>query len=54
MTGKEFLNSLANGKSDVIQMILDILCQTDSSYCLIVGTKNDQGSMTNDQGSWFK
>ena len=37
MTGKEFLNSLANGKSDIIQMILDILSQTDSPYCLIGG-----------------
>jgi hypothetical protein len=37
MTGKEFLNSLANGKSDIIQMLLDILAETDSKYCLIGG-----------------
>jgi len=37
MTGKEFLNSLANGKSDIIQMLLDILSDTDSRYCLIGG-----------------
>ena len=37
MTGKEFINSLANGKSDIIQLILDILSRTDSKYCLIGG-----------------
>ncbi len=37
MTGKEFINSLANGKSDIIQMLLDILSKTDSRYCLIGG-----------------
>ena len=37
MTGKEFLNSLANGKSDIIQILLDILAETDSKYCLIGG-----------------
>jgi hypothetical protein len=37
MTGKEFLNSLANGKSDVIQVLIDILSKTGSWYCLIGG-----------------
>lgn len=37
MTGKEFINSLANGKSDIIQLLIDILSQTDSKYCLIGG-----------------
>jgi len=37
MTGKEFINALANGKSDIIQLILDILSETDSPYCLIGG-----------------
>ena len=37
MTGKEFINSIANGKLDVIQMILDILAETASRYCLIGG-----------------
>jgi hypothetical protein len=37
MTGKEFINSVANGKLDVIQMILDILTETASRYCLIGG-----------------
>lgn len=37
MTGKEFVNSLANDKSDIIQILLDILAKTDSRYCLIGG-----------------
>ncbi len=37
MTGKEFINSVANGKLDIIQMILDILAETGSKYCLIGG-----------------
>lgn len=37
MTGKEFVNSLANGKSDIIQIFLDILSKTGSRYCLIGG-----------------
>jgi hypothetical protein len=37
MTGKEFLNSLANGKSDILQLLLDILAETGSRYCLIGG-----------------
>jgi hypothetical protein len=37
MRGKEFINSVANGKLDIIQMILDILAETGSRYCLIGG-----------------
>ncbi len=37
MTGKEFLNSLANGKSDILQLMLDILSETGSRYCVIGG-----------------
>ncbi len=37
MTGKEFLNSLANGKSDILQLLLDILAETGSRYCVIGG-----------------
>jgi hypothetical protein len=37
MTGKEFVNRLANGKSDIIQIFLDILSKTGSRYCLIGG-----------------
>jgi hypothetical protein len=37
MTGKEFVKRMANGKSDIIQVLLDILTKTDSRYCLIGG-----------------
>jgi hypothetical protein len=37
MTGKEFLNSLANAKSDIVQRFLTILTETGSRYCLIGG-----------------
>jgi hypothetical protein len=37
MTGKEFINSVAHGKSDMIQTLLDILAETRSQYCLIGG-----------------
>jgi len=37
MTGKEFLNSLAKGQSDIIQILLDIIAETASSYCVIGG-----------------
>jgi len=37
MTGKEFINRMANGKSDIIQILLDILSETHSRYCLIGG-----------------
>jgi hypothetical protein len=37
MTGKEFINSIANGQSDIIQTLLDILSKTGSRYCLIGG-----------------
>jgi len=37
MTGKEFVNRMANGKSDIIQVLLDILTKTGSRYCLIGG-----------------
>jgi hypothetical protein len=37
MTGKEFINSVANGKLDIIQMILDLLTEMGSRYCLIGG-----------------
>jgi hypothetical protein len=37
MTGKEFINRVANEKSDIIQLILDILSKTGSRYCLIGG-----------------
>jgi hypothetical protein len=37
MTGKKFLNSLANGKSDVIQIFLDQLKKLKIKYCVIGG-----------------
>ena len=37
MTGKEFVNRMANGKADIIQVFLDILAQTNSRYCIIGG-----------------
>jgi hypothetical protein len=37
MIGKEFLNSLANGKSDILQLLLDILSETGTRYCIIGG-----------------
>ena len=37
MTGKEFLNSLANGQIDIVQLLLDIIAETASSYCVIGG-----------------
>jgi hypothetical protein len=37
MTGKDFLNSLAKGKADIIQQLLRILAETGADYCLIGG-----------------
>ena len=37
MTGKTFLNSVANGKTDIVQVLLSILQQTGSTYCVIGG-----------------
>ena len=37
MTGKEFLNSVVKGKSDILQQFLVILTETDSRYCVIGG-----------------
>jgi hypothetical protein len=37
MTGKEFINRMAHGESDIIQILLDILSKTGSRYCLIGG-----------------
>ena len=35
MTGKTFLNSMANGKSDIVQLFLDQLEELKTDYCLI-------------------
>jgi hypothetical protein len=37
MMGKNFLNSLANGKSDISQILLRIVAETASPNCVIVG-----------------
>lgn len=37
MTSKEFLNSLANGQSDIIQIFLSIITEIGSPYCVIGG-----------------
>ena len=37
MTGKEFLHFLANGQSDIVQILLDIIAETASPYCVIGG-----------------
>lgn len=37
MTGKEFLNSVANARSDILQKLIEVLAETDSSYCVIGG-----------------
>ena len=37
MRGKEFLKSLANGQADIIQILLDIIAETASPYCVIGG-----------------
>ena len=37
MTGKEFLNSLANGSADILQQFLDLLDKLKIDYCIIGG-----------------
>jgi len=37
MTGKKFLNSLANAKSDIIQIFLNMLDKLKLDYCVIGG-----------------
>ena len=37
MTGKEFMNAVANGELDILQILLDILQATGSPYCVIGG-----------------
>jgi len=37
MTGKAFLNALANGHIDILQLLLEILAETGSEYCVIGG-----------------
>ena len=37
MTAKQFLNSLAHGQSDLVQILLDLLEQSGAGYCVIGG-----------------
>ena len=37
MTGKTFLNSLVNGETDIVTILLSILHQKGSFYCIIGG-----------------
>ncbi len=37
MTGKDFMNAVANGTADVIQVFLDTLGELDANYCVIGG-----------------
>jgi hypothetical protein len=37
MTGKEFLNSIANGEVDVVELLLALLRKTKTDYCVIGG-----------------
>jgi len=37
MTAKEYLASLANGKTDIIQLVIDILKKGETPYCVIGG-----------------
>ncbi|MCX5906884.1 MAG: hypothetical protein NTY64_06785 [Deltaproteobacteria bacterium] len=37
MTGKEFLRALANGQADIVQILLDVIAETASPYCIIGG-----------------
>lgn len=37
MTGKEFLNGVTHSRRDIVELLLDLLKQTDSEYCIIGG-----------------
>jgi hypothetical protein len=37
MTSRDFFNSLANGHADILQLLLDILADSGSGYCVIGG-----------------
>lgn len=37
MTGKSFIKAVANGETDVIEILLRLLLETGSSYCVIGG-----------------
>ena len=37
MIGKKFMNTVANGKEDILQIFLDILKRTNTPYCTVGG-----------------
>jgi hypothetical protein len=37
MTGKKFMNSVANGREDILQIFLDILSSTKTDFCTVGG-----------------
>ena len=37
MNGKAFMNAVTNGQMDIIRLLLNILADTDSDYCVIGG-----------------
>ncbi len=37
MTGKTFFNSVTNGKTDIVSILIALLVETDSAYCVIGG-----------------
>jgi hypothetical protein len=37
MTGKTFLNSIANGEKDILQIFLDLLAEAGANYCVVGG-----------------
>jgi hypothetical protein len=37
MTGKEFMKALANGETDIVQILLSLLEETKAAYCIIGG-----------------
>jgi len=37
MNGKKFMNTVANGKEDILQIFLDILENTQAAYCIVGG-----------------
>jgi hypothetical protein len=37
MTGKEFMNAVANGKTDLLALLLKLLEETGAAYCVVGG-----------------
>ncbi len=37
MTGKKFMNAVANAQEDILQLFLDILAKTKATYCVVGG-----------------